>query len=298
MKKLLILSTALLALGSATALAQGIVVNKTDGSKVYFNATEVESVTTFGYEEEDQQDDLTFTIGNVSFTMVPVEGGTFLMGSEADDAYTDEQPVHQVTVSSFSIGQTEVTQALWYAVMGEKPTNGGSQWTSDKGLNDNSPAYLISWDDCQEFIAKLNQLTGKEFRLPTEAEWEYAARGGAQSQGYTFSGSNSADEVAWYNLLSMTDDAISKGVRNVATKKANELQIYDMSGNVWEWCSDWYGFYASEAQTNPTGAEVGSYRVLRGGGWSNPNSRACRVTNRGYFNPSDYSDYTGLRLAL
>ena len=236
----------------------------------------------------------TYTVNGVSFTMVGVEGGTFQMGATAEqgsDAYDNEKPVHQVTVSSFSIGQTEVTQALWYAVMGQKPTTGGYHWSSTYGLGDNRPAYYVSWDDCQEFIAKLNQLTGKQFRLPTEAEWEYAARGGNKSQGYEYAGSNTIGDVAWYTENS------SSSTHDVATKQANELGIYDMSGNVWEWCSDWYGSYSSYAQTNPTGAGSGSHRVYRGGSW-NRSARSCRVSCRDYYAPSGRYGIIGLRLAL
>ena len=236
----------------------------------------------------------TYTVNGVSFTMVGVEGGTFQMGATAEqgsDAYDSEKPAHQVTVSSFSIGQTEVTQALWYAVMGQKPTSGGSQWNSTDGLGDNHPAYYVSWDDCQEFITKLNQLTGKQFRLPTEAEWEYAARGGNKSQGYKYAGSNTIGDVAWYTENS------SLSTHDVATKQANELGIYDMSGNVWEWCSDWYGSYSSDAQTNPTGAASGSNRVYRGGCWIN-GATYCRVANREWYSPTYASRNLGFRLAL
>ena len=204
-----------------------------------------------------------------------------------------------MTVSSFSIGQTEVTQALWYAVMGQKPTADGYQWSSTYGLGDNRPAYYVSWNDCQEFITKLNQLTGKQFRLPTEAEWEYAARGGNKSQGYKYAGSNTIGDVAWYwdNIPSQTSGDSGYGTQPVATKQANELGIYDMSGNVLEWCSDWYGSYGSDAQTNPTGAVSGSYRVSRGGGWGS-NARFCRVSDRYDGAPSSRRSHLGLRLAL
>ena len=223
-------------------------------------------------------------------------GATSEQGSDAD---SDEKPVHQVTVSSFSIGQTEVTQALWYAVMGQKPTSGGSQWSSTYGLGDNRPAYYVSWDDCQEFITKLNQITGQQFRLPTEAEWEYAARGGNKSQGYKYSGSNTIGDVAWYwdNIPSQTSGNSGYGTQPVATKQANELGIYDMSGNVWEWCSDWYGSYSSSAQTNPTGPTSGSDRVCRGGSWGDY-ARVCRVADRNNYPPSHRNSGIGLRLAL
>ena len=235
----------------------------------------------------------TYTVKGVSFTMVAVKGGTFTMGATSEqgsDAYSDESPTHQVTLSDFAIGETEVTQELWQAVMGYKPTSGGSQWSSSYGLGAQYPAYYVSWNDCQEFISKLNALTGQTFRLPTEAEWEYAARGGSQSKGYKYSGSNTIRRVAWYTSNS------SSATHPVKTKAANELGLYDMSGNVWEWCSDWYGFYSSSAQTNPTGASSGSYRVLRGGCWYY-NARNCRVSCRGSNAPSYRYYDIGLRLA-
>ena len=230
----------------------------------------------------------TYTVNGVSFKMMPVEGGTFMMGS--NNGEDDEMPVHEVTLSSFSIGETEVTQALWFAVMGANPTSSNS-WSTTCGLGDNYPAYYISWDICQSFITKLNQLTGASFRLPTEAEWEYAARGGNKSQGYIFSGSNTIGDVAWYR--SNSDNT----THEVATKAPNELGIYDMSGSVWEWCQDWYGSYSSGNQTNPTGPASGSYRVVRGGSWSHY-AAGCRVSNRPYSNPTHTLDNLGLRLAL
>jgi formylglycine-generating enzyme required for sulfatase activity len=191
----------------------------------------------------------------VDIRMISVPGGTFTMGctgEQVGDCYGWEKPAHQVTVSSFSIGKYEVTQAQWVAVMGSNPS---------KFQGDNLPVETVSWVDVQEFIRKLNAKTGKNYRLPTEAEWEYAARGGAQSMGYKYSGSNTVDDVAWY------DDNSGSSTHTVGTKQPNELGIYDMSGNVYEWCSDWYGDYSSSSQTNPTGASSGSARVGRGGGW-------------------------------
>lgn len=232
----------------------------------------------------------TFTVNGVSFTMVGVEGGTFMMGAADDDseAYSGERPRHQVTLSSFAIGQTEVTQELWQAVMGSNPSyfNGGSY-----GTNLRRPVEEVSWNDCQDFFVKLNAITGKKFRLPTEAEWEFAARGGNNSRGYKYSGSNTLGDVAWYdgNSNSVTHES--------GTKTPNELGLYDMSGNVWEWCQDWYGDYSSIAQTNPTGPSSGSYRVGRGGGWGGSSGR-CRVSDRSDGAPGDRSINLGLRLAL
>lgn len=227
----------------------------------------------------------TFTVRGVTFEMVRVQGGTFTMGctsKQGSDCDDDEKPAHRVTLSDYYIGKTEVTQALWEAVMGSNPS-----YFEGSDL----PVEQVSWNDCQTFLTKLNQLTGKTFRLPTEAEWEYAARGGNKSQGYKYSGSNTIGNVAWYY-----DNGGSK-THAVGTKQANELGIYDMSGNVWEWCSDWYDSYGSSSQTNPTGAASGSYRVLRGGSWSSY-ARGCRVAYRNYGNPGFRGNNYGLRLVF
>ena len=221
----------------------------------------------------------TFTVNGVSFVMVPVEGGTFQMGNNF--AKPDEGPEHAVTLNSYYIGQTEVTQALWKAVMGSNPSN----WKGD-----NLPVEMVSWDNCQTFITKLNQLTGQKFRLPSEAEWEYAARGGKQSKGYKYSGSNTEGDVAWFW------DNSSRKTHPVALKLPNELGLYDMSGNVWEWCQDWYGSYSSTAQSNPTGPSSGSRRVNRGSGWLNP-AGGSRVSLRATSRPRAIVNH-GFRLAL
>ena len=234
---------------------------------------------------------LHFTVNGVTFTMVRVEGGTFTMGatSEQTDANKWEKPAHQVTLSDYYIGQTEVTQALWKAVMGATPTTDGYQWEDEYGLGDNYPARSISYEDVQTFIARLNKLTGRTFRMPTEAEWEYAARGGSKSKGYVYSGGNTLDNVGW-----SCDNGGSKA-HPVAQKAANELGLYDMSGNVFEWCSDRYGRYSPSPQTNPKGPSSGSYRVLRGGSWST--DAYCRVANRVGITPTHrYNDF-GVRLA-
>ena len=236
----------------------------------------------------------TYIVNGVSFKMVVVQGGTFTMGATAEqdsDAYDDEKPAHQVTLSSYSIGQTEVTQELWQAVMGSNP----SLFTGDL----QRPVETVSWDDCQTFISKLNQMTGQHFRLPTEAEWEYAARGGNQSQGYKYAGSNTVGDVAWYDDSSYALGSSNPdyGTHPVATKAPNELGLYDMSGNVYEWCLDWYDSYSSDAQTNPTGPASGFGRVYRGGCWLS-DAWLCRVSSRDYFTPSYTNDLFGLRLAL
>ena len=174
--------------------------------------------------------------------------------------------------------------------MGLKPT-AGTSWIEKYGLGDNYPAYSISWNDCKEFITKLKQLTGLHFRLPTEAEWEYACRGGKKSRGYKYSGSNTINDVAWYGGNS------SDETHRVGTKSPNELGIYDMSGNVCEWCSDWHGDYSSASQTNPKGPDSGSGLVFRGGSW-NGNARHCRCSFRFLDDPVDRRYYLGLRLCL
>lgn len=224
--------------------------------------------------------DETITVNGVSFKMIYVEGGTFMMGAaENMRALDNERPAHQVTLSNYWIGQTEVTQELWQAVMGSNPS---------KTKGNKFPVETVSWDDWQEFILRLNQLTGKNFRLPTEAEWEYAARGGSKSRGYEYSGSNTIDEVAWYDEGGLFKEVSS---HVVGTKKANELGIYDMSGNVFEWCQDkWYNYDGS-----PT--SEGSCIVFRGGD-SGGDESVCRVTYRINYPPGARNSILGLRLAL
>ena len=245
--------------------------------------------------EPEPSGNQTFTANGVSFEMIAVEGGTFTMGAteeQGSDVDRDESPTHQVTLSSYMIGKTEVTQELWEAVMGSNPSRFKDSNFQDPNFKDPKlPVEQVSWNDCQTFITKLNALTGKNFRLPTEAEWEFAARGGNKSKGYIYSGSNTIDDVAWYNSNS------NWATCPVATKAPNELGIYDMSGNVWEWCSDWFGNYSSESQTNPTGPKSGSYRVERGGCWY-CNTRYCRVSYRGNYPPNYINEYLGLRLCL
>ena len=235
------------------------------------------SITFFGNQ--------TITVKGVSFDMVYVEGGSFDMGAtyeQVDNALDNEKPVHRVTLSGYYIGMYEVTQELWEAVMGSNPSyHAASQY----------PVESVSWNDCKEFVSRLSSLTGMIFRLPTEAEWEYAARGGNKSLHYKYSGSDNIDEVAWYNNNS------GRSTHAVGTKSPNELGIYDMSGNVWEWCSDWYGGYSAGAQTNPQGPSSGSYRVLRGGSWINYAGN-CRVSIRSYDDPGNSNINFGLRLVL
>lgn len=261
-------------------------VTETGTNKQYIISVKVYGGTHGSAESE------TFTVNGVTFNMIAVEGGTYWMGAADDDPDADdeeaegERPRHKVTLDSFSIGQTEVTQALWIAVMGSNPSDHqGSDY----------PVEKVSWYDCQEFIAKLNNLTGRTFRLPTEAEWEYAARGGKYSQGYKYAGSDDFEEVAWcynnYNYNGYTHP--------VATKKPNELGLYDMSGNVFELCQDWYDdhYYQVSPQYNPMGPSSGTRRVSRGGMYR-ANRFYCRVTFRESEDISRGSNHFGLRLVL
>ena len=225
-------------------------------------------------------------VGSVEYPMVYVSGGSFDMGAtpeQGSDAGSDEKSVHRVTLSSYSIGKYEVTQDLWEAVMGSNPSR-------FKGPR--RPVEQVSWYDCQDFIRKLNDLTGASFRLPTEAEWEFAARGGNSSRGYKYSGSDGLDDVAWYGDINEKSKT-----HIVGTKSPNELGLYDMSGNVYEWCNDWYGNYSSSSQSNPQGPSSGTLRVYRGGSRGN-NSGDCRVSYRYYRAPGHRSKNIGLRLCL
>ena len=270
-------------IGSGSYSAQACDVNGDGEVNVSDVTALVNLIINGGGESEDSNQ--TFTVNGVSFDMIAVEGGTFTMGAtaeQASDAYSDEKPTHQVTLSSYYIGKTEVTQELWQAVMGSNPSGFSGA---------NLPVEKVSWEDCQIFIAILNELTGKYFRLPTEAEWEYAARGGSKSQGYKYSGSNTVDDVAWYPSNS------SSKTHPVATKAPNELGIYDMSGNVSEWCSNWNGDYSSSSQYNPTGPSSGSDRVRRGGSYYS-DARGCRVSHRDSDSPKYPDSAIGLRLCL
>ena len=230
---------------------------------------------------------ITFDVNGVSFNMICVEGGTFRMGGteeqlEPGSVGYDEFPVHEVTLSTYYIGETEVTQELWQAIMGTNPS-------FFKG--ERLPVESVSWFACQEFIEKLNQQTGRTFRLPTEAQWEFAARGGLKGKGYPYSGSKKAADVAWYSPCKST-------THEVKTKLPNELGIYDMAGNVSEWCYDIYGdYYNGPAQLNPTGPLLGDTRVFRGGAWSF-NKLECRSANRYQYIPQAGKSDRGFRLVL
>ena len=229
--------------------------------------------------------DMIFNVKGVTFNMIYVEGGRFTMGAMEGDqsAFTNEKPAHEVKLTyDYYIGQTEVTQALWKAVMNNNPS------TME---GDNLPVNNVLWVEADAFTKQLSQLTGYTFNLPTEAEWEYAARGGKESKGYLYAGSNNVNEVAWYS-----DNSGGK-THDVGTQKPNELGIYDMSGNAWEWCSDWLAPYSAEAQVDPTGPATGEYHVYRGGGWGYgkifTRSSHRRNTTQGYVETA-----LGLRVAL
>ena len=236
-------------------------------------------------QEAEKQGVETFTVNGVSFNMVYVEGGTFMMGAtpeQGEDAFYFEKPAHEVALSSYMIGEKEVTQELWVAVMGSNPS-------FFKGIQ--RPVENISWYDCQEFIHRINKKTGRMFRLPSEAEWEFAARGGNRSNKTKYAGSNDLASVAWF------DQKCVNKTCEVGKKRPNELGLYDMSGNVWEWCNDWYGKYSLDHQMDPVGPVSGSKRVYRGGSWHS-NSGNCRVAIRGNDTPAEHHFNLGLRLAL
>jgi len=258
------------------------------------NAQNRQPVQTRIYELEYKYDKLNEQIPEMVF----VEGGTFSMGctnEQGSDCEKDEKPAHRVTIGDFYIGKYEITQKQWQSIMGTTVRQQRDKADASypiKGEGDNYPMYYVSWNEVQEFISRLNTATGKQYRLPTEAEWEYAARGGSKSWGYKYSGSNTLDDVAWY------DGNSGATTHAVGTKMPNELGIYDMSGNVWEWCSDWYSenYYSNNTQTNPKGPLSGSGRVGRGGGWDS-GARGVRVSNRCAYTPDFRSNDLGFLLA-
>ncbi len=239
----------------------------------------------------------TENVSEISFDMVYVKGGTFRMGAteeQGSDAYSNEKPVHSVTLSDYYIGRCEVTQGLWEAVMGTTLEEQRDKVDKDRSLygqGSDYPIYYVNWEEAQAFVKKLSAWTGKNYVLPTEAQWEYAARGGAKSKGYKYSGSNEIDDVAWY------EENSGESTHPVGIKAANELGIYDMSGNVWEWCSDWFGEYTDVVQTDLTAPVSGSFRVCRGGSWHN-DAGICRVSFRDGYYPSGRSYDLGFRVAL
>ena len=248
---------------------------------------------------------LEFTVNGVTFKMIYVKGGTFTMGctwGQESDCYPGNKPSHQVTLSGFWMGETEVTQALWQVVM-----NTTVREQRDKtnpilvllGEGANYPMYFVNYNEAVEFCNTLNsKLSGRlpsgyRFALPTEAQWEYAARGGNKSKGYKYAGGNTIGDVAWY-----TDNSSLRS-HPVKGKQANELGLYDMSGNLEEWCSDWYSssYYFSSSQTNPTGPSSGLHRVRRGGHMHNI-SMDCTVAHRDYGSPDCRGHWHGFRIAL
>ena len=291
--------------------ASGMIYNNPKSEKAYkFTPTNIPSFTTTynsfisaikggNKKQNNHNSNRSFMVKGVSFTMIYVQGGTFQMGS--NDGNSDEKPVHEVNLSDYFIGQTEVTQELWQTVMGSNPS---------RFIGEKLPVECVSWFDCQEFIRKLNSLTGEHFRLPTEAEWEFAARGGNKSQNFIYSGSSNLDSVAWVwmncgdrhlsrNLYS--DYELSRNnlrTHNVSTKHPNELGIYDMSGNVLEWCDDYNDEYSAGSQTNPKGSSMGTSRNVRGGCWMEYLEDFCRVSARGSDEPHDSFHGLGFRIAL
>lgn len=250
---------------------------------------------------EEATQSVTFTVNGESFEMVLVEGGTFVMGctsEQGNDCENNEKPAHEETVDTFYIGKYEVTQKLWNAVIGPDLNR-----SSNAGCDD-CPVEQISWKDAQVFITKLRILTKKPFRLPTETEWEYAARGGNRSKGYKYSGSDKIDEVAWYVENYQKNKSGKLGTTHpVGMKKPNELGIYDMSGNVWEWCSDTYTkeYRHNGKEVHPEwpypGAPLYFRSVLRGGSWGGT-AEGCRVSYIDYDVASYRDEYGGFRLAL
>ena len=292
-----------------------LISTEQNGSKNYFNfpSGSLYATNTYIMELELNYNYQTAIENNEEFQIFPdlpktemvfVQGGTFTMGctdEQGSDCEKEEKPAHQVKLSDYYIGKYEVTQGLWKKVMGKNPSY-------FKYCGDDCPVENVSWNDCQAFINKLNQLTSKRFRLPTEAEWEYAARGGRDVarnvQQTKYAGSNELDEVAWYPRNSDVNysggyevNGRNLGTHPVGIKKPNALGIYDMSGNVSEWCNDWHGAYSIISQTNPQGVNSGAKRVLRGGGWFF-STWGLRVSYRGYGSiPSFILHYGGLRLS-
>lgn len=279
-----------------------------DGTITSYDITELYNIL-LGNTTPQEEGVTEYTVNGVTFKMVEVEGGTFMMGVDQQVGYA--YPAHEVTLSTYSIGQTEVTQELWVAVMGSNPSyfneygnadvhSNHDSW--DAGINLQRPVDFVNYGDCLAFCAKLNEMTGLNFRIPTEAEWEFAARGGNLTHGYEYAGSDSINDVAWWKetIPSSTLWTDGWGTQTVATKAPNELGIYDMSGNVEEWCYDWFAAYSSTAEplTNPTGPATGTQRAKRGGTCTNKYAYSLIVYYRQPQNPDARGNTRGLRLAL
>lgn len=279
-----------------------------DGTITSYDITELYNIL-LGNTTPQEEGVTEYTVNGVTFKMVEVEGGTFMMGVDQQVGYA--YPAHEVTLSTYSIGQTEVTQELWVAVMGSNPSYfneygnadvHSNHATWDAGINLQRPVDCVNYGDCLAFCAKLNEMTGLNFRIPTEAEWEFAARGGNLTHGYEYAGSDSINDVAWWKetIPSSTLWTDGWGTQTVATKAPNELGIYDMSGNVEEWCYDWFASYSSTAEplTNPTGPATGTQRAKRGGTCTNQYAYSLIVYYRQPQNPDARGNTRGLRLAL
>ena len=234
---------------------------------------------------DDLSVDVKDAVWEIVTSMVYVNGGTFSMGSE-NTAFPNEQPIHKVTLSDYYLAKVTITQKQWTTIMGENPL-----WSNNYGKGDDYPANFISYEQAKQFISRLNWYSGLHFRMPTEAEWEYAACGGQHSQGYGYSGSDDANKVAWHR------GNANGTMHPVAKLVPNELGLYDMSGNVWEWCSDWYGIYPYGSVTNPTGPSTGTIRVVRGGSFTY-DAEFSRCKTRNYLPETNQSLAVGLRLAI
>ena len=237
------------------------------------------------WENDDLSEDIKNTVWVIVNSMCFVEGGTFTMGAD-NASFPDEKPTHKVSLSDFYLSKVTITQKQWATIMGENPL-----WSEEYGKGDDYPANFISYKQAQQFISLLNKYSGLEFRMPTEAEWEYAACGGKHSHEYLFCGSNNANEVAWHNGNS------NGRMHVIETLSPNELGLYNMSGNVWEWCSDWYGSYTSNTENNPTGPSTGTKRVVRGGSFTYE-AKYCRCKTRNCLPEANQSVAVGLRLAI
>lgn len=294
--RLLIFLSVFLLLLNVDSMAQKKVVKRKQTTKTVIQQHGTQKPSTSAGFSTKAISDKTVTVNGVSFVMKGVQGGTFTMGKTQEQVcpdfpeYNESLPKHRVSLSSFRIGQTEVTQELWQAVMGNNPVV-----EDDRG--EKKPVSCVSWYDCQEFISKLNELTGLRFRLPTEAEWEYAARGGNKSRHYTYSGSNDLDKITTV----IGTGKYKEGHYNVASKAPNELGIYDMTGNICEWTADWSSQYSARSQVNPKGPKSGNYKIIRGGNTTDDYNRKCfyYVSSRATMSPkSNIQTKIGLRLAM